>query len=224
MTQSALLAVGRARRSAGLFQQCRRMAASVQVEVVDEAGRPVNGAVAFLESAAASADQAHGEAEMAQQDKRFLPGVLVVPVGTSVHFPNRDSVRHHVYLVSPQNSSSSSTPARPPIPWCLTGRAWSPWVVTSTTAWWAGLWWWTRRTTRPLPGRRTGADQRRAAGNHKAARLAPLHGTGAARHEQPVGACHRQCARCDTLAGWRLMWRILGRSLIPPWWCPCCCC
>ena len=30
-------------------------AASVQVDVVDEAGRPVNGAVAFLESAAASA-------------------------------------------------------------------------------------------------------------------------------------------------------------------------
>jgi hypothetical protein len=51
-----LLAVGRARRGLlGCLQQCRRMGASVQVEVVDEAGRPVGGAVAFLESAAASA-------------------------------------------------------------------------------------------------------------------------------------------------------------------------
>ena len=38
---------------------------------------------------------------MAQQVKQFLPGVLVVPVGTSVHFPNRDSVRHHVYSFFP---------------------------------------------------------------------------------------------------------------------------
>ena len=38
---------------------------------------------------------------MAQRGKQFLPGVLVVPVGTSVHFPNRDSVRHHVYSFFP---------------------------------------------------------------------------------------------------------------------------
>ena len=37
------------------FSSAGAWAASVQVEVVDEAGRPVNGAVAFLESAAASA-------------------------------------------------------------------------------------------------------------------------------------------------------------------------
>ena len=37
------------------FSSAGAWVASVQVEVVDEAGRPVNGAVAFLESAAASA-------------------------------------------------------------------------------------------------------------------------------------------------------------------------
>lgn len=37
------------------FSSAGAWAASVQVDVVDEAGRPVNGAVAFLESAAASA-------------------------------------------------------------------------------------------------------------------------------------------------------------------------
>ncbi len=38
-----------------VFSSAGAWAASVQVDVVDEAGRPVNGAVAFLESAAAKA-------------------------------------------------------------------------------------------------------------------------------------------------------------------------
>ncbi len=38
-----------------VFSSAGAWAASVQVDVVDEAGRPVHGAVAFLESAAASA-------------------------------------------------------------------------------------------------------------------------------------------------------------------------
>ena len=38
---------------------------------------------------------------MAQVSKQFDPRVLVVPVGTSVTFPNRDTVRHHVYSFSP---------------------------------------------------------------------------------------------------------------------------
>ena len=54
---------------------------------------------------------------MAQQGKQFLPGVLVVPVGTSVHFPNRDSVRHHVYSFSPAKKFElklyTGTPANP---------------------------------------------------------------------------------------------------------------
>ena len=53
---------------------------------------------------------------MAQQGKQVLPGVLVVPVGTSVHFPNRDSVRHHVYSFSPAKKFElklyTGTPAR----------------------------------------------------------------------------------------------------------------
>ena len=54
---------------------------------------------------------------MAQQGKQFLPDVLVVPVGTSVHFPNRDSVRHHVYSFSPAKKFElklyTGTPANP---------------------------------------------------------------------------------------------------------------
>ena len=37
---------------------------------------------------------------MAQQNITFTPHVLVVPVGATVSFPNRDKVRHHVYSFS----------------------------------------------------------------------------------------------------------------------------
>lgn len=93
-------------------------AATVQVDVVDDAGRPVAGAVVFLESPAARAlVKPWPQAEVAQEKKQFLPGVLVVPVGTQVHFPNRDSVRHHVYSFSPAKKFElklyAGTPANP---------------------------------------------------------------------------------------------------------------
>ncbi|HJY52849.1 MAG TPA: methylamine utilization protein [Candidatus Udaeobacter sp.] len=36
-----------------------------------------------------------------QRDKQFVPYVTAIQVGTSVTFPNRDSVRHDVYSLSP---------------------------------------------------------------------------------------------------------------------------
>jgi hypothetical protein len=39
--------------------------------------------------------------KMAQQNIRFDPFVLIVPVGAEVSFPNYDKVRHHVYSFSP---------------------------------------------------------------------------------------------------------------------------
>ena len=76
--------------------------ASVQVDVHDGAGKPVSGAVVFLESNEAQrAERPLKGMEMAQENKQFLPGVLVVTKGTEVHFPNHDAVRHHVYSFSP---------------------------------------------------------------------------------------------------------------------------
>ena len=77
-------------------------AATVQVQVHDGAGKPLADAVVFLESrdARLAARPAPGT-EIAQANKQFEPRVLVVPVGTSVSFPNRDTVRHHVYSFSP---------------------------------------------------------------------------------------------------------------------------
>ncbi|MBQ0933411.1 methylamine utilization protein [Ideonella sp. 4Y16] len=76
-------------------------AASVRVTVLNPAGTLLSDAVVMLESTTGrTAPRPLASAEVGQQDKRFQPQVAVVPVGTRVDFPNRDTVRHHVYSVS----------------------------------------------------------------------------------------------------------------------------
>ncbi len=96
-------------------------AASVQVLVQDGAGKALPDAVVFLESADASRARTAAKplagVEIAQVKRQFEPRVLVVPQGTSVQFPNRDSVRHHVYSFSATKNFElklySGTPANP---------------------------------------------------------------------------------------------------------------
>jgi plastocyanin len=86
----------------GLLCAATVQAATLQVTVSDDKGRPVPQAVVFLESPeAARAARPLASVEMAQKDKSFVPETLVVTRGTSVQFPNRDTVRHHVYSFSP---------------------------------------------------------------------------------------------------------------------------
>ncbi len=74
----------------------------LEVRVLDGNGRPLPDAVVFLESASARAAVRPAAAvDIAQVQRRFDPAVTVVPVGTAVSFPNRDTVRHHVYSFSP---------------------------------------------------------------------------------------------------------------------------
>ena len=81
---------------------CAARAAPVEIAVADGAGRPLAAAVVFLESpsARAAAKPLQGY-EIGQQDKQFQPQVNVVTLGSQVRFPNRDTVRHHVYSFSP---------------------------------------------------------------------------------------------------------------------------
>ena len=93
-------------------------AGTVQVDVSDAAGKPLADAVVFLDSAEARKQvKPLVGMEMAQEKRQFVPGVLVVPVGTEVLFPNRDSVRHHVYSFSPAKKFElklySGTPSNP---------------------------------------------------------------------------------------------------------------
>lgn len=95
-------------------------AATVQVQVQGPDGKALAGAVVFLDSPdAARATKPMAQAEMAQENKTFRPDVLVVTRGTAVHFPNRDTVRHHVYSFSPTKKFElklyTGTPASPVI-------------------------------------------------------------------------------------------------------------
>lgn len=77
-------------------------AAAVDVQVTDTAGKPLTGAAVFLESKEArAASKPLAGVDVVQANRQFQPLVTVVTVGTPVSFPNRDTVRHHVYSFSP---------------------------------------------------------------------------------------------------------------------------
>ncbi len=77
-------------------------AGNVQVQVLDSNGKAVADAAVFLDSPAAKAlAKPMGNVEIAQISKQFTPQLSVVTTGSQVLFPNRDTVRHHVYSFSP---------------------------------------------------------------------------------------------------------------------------
>lgn len=103
---------------AGLAAAMAVSAAELHVTVRDARGQPLPGAVVMLESPQASAAvRPMTGVEMVQRDKTFVPEVLVVTRGTPVAFPNHDTVRHHVYSLSPVKPFEiklyAGTPANP---------------------------------------------------------------------------------------------------------------
>lgn len=77
-------------------------AATLSVVVVDQTGRPIRDAVVSARPLAGPSGSARFAVNkvMGQRNIQFAPGTLVVPVGTTVSFPNYDKVRHHVYSFS----------------------------------------------------------------------------------------------------------------------------
>lgn len=75
-------------------------AAPVTIDVRGRDGTPLVDAVVMVEVAGVRPPVPHGPYVVEQKGIAFQPHVLVVPVGASVAFPNRDSVRHHVYSFS----------------------------------------------------------------------------------------------------------------------------
>jgi plastocyanin len=93
-------------------------AAALKIRVLDGGGRALEAAVVFLESPEAKAAMKPvREAFIAQVGKQFEPRVSVVTVGSAVTFPNRDTVRHHVYSFSKTKTFElklyAGTPAAP---------------------------------------------------------------------------------------------------------------
>lgn len=80
-------------------------ASSVEVSVVDRDATPVAGVAVYwrLPDGKRQVASSGATAVMDQVDTRFVPHVLIVQTGTSVQFPNSDTVAHHVYSFSHPN-------------------------------------------------------------------------------------------------------------------------
>jgi plastocyanin len=76
-------------------------AATVSVSVVDRTGKPLADAVVILVPTSGRLPvRPMSGVEIAQIRQQFSPQLTVVTVGTSVAFPNLDTVRHQVYSFS----------------------------------------------------------------------------------------------------------------------------
>lgn len=77
-------------------------AADLDATVRNERGEPVAEAVVVAVPDVAAPKPSRPKLEQVEQiDQEFVPRVKPVLVGSAVSFPNRDSVRHHVYSFSP---------------------------------------------------------------------------------------------------------------------------
>jgi len=77
-------------------------AQELNVQVLDKDNNPIGGAVVEVTlSKNFENNNLPESASMAQVNKRFVPHILTVAKGTPVIFPNKDSIKHHVYSFSP---------------------------------------------------------------------------------------------------------------------------
>lgn len=93
-------------------------AAVVEIRATGSDGKALPETVIFLESPAAkAAARPLPGVEVEQAARRFTHRLTVVTTGTEVRFPNRDTVRHHVYSFSPTKAFEiklyAGTPANP---------------------------------------------------------------------------------------------------------------
>lgn len=86
-----------------ILQALPAAAAVIHARVLDQAGNPVEDAVVLAKHPGEAAVAAPRLAEVSvdQVNKDFVPYVKPVVVGSRVHFPNNDNIRHHVYSFSP---------------------------------------------------------------------------------------------------------------------------
>jgi plastocyanin len=79
------------------------LGADVSLTITDQKGQPVSDAVISLmplDAAVPSAAAPTEIPEVVQSNKQFSPFVTVVRIGTTVAFPNRDSIEHYLYSQS----------------------------------------------------------------------------------------------------------------------------
>lgn len=76
-------------------------AATLSVQVVNAAGKPLQDAAVYAEPLSTPVVARTKGAEIEQKSRKFMPVMTVVQTGTEISFPNNDTVRHHVYSFSP---------------------------------------------------------------------------------------------------------------------------
>jgi hypothetical protein len=98
----AALALVAAAFAGGTMSALAADGGSVRVQVVDADGLPVRDAVVELHSAQGVSGPIRfpWTMGMAQKNQQFTPGTLVIAKGSTVAFPNLDSVRHSIYSFS----------------------------------------------------------------------------------------------------------------------------
>jgi len=96
---------GAALARAGVLAACllggAARADTLAVKVSDQGNRPLADAVVMAIPARPAPPVRPRKVAIEQKDREFLPFVTAVQVGTSVTFPNRDPLLHHVYSFSP---------------------------------------------------------------------------------------------------------------------------
>ena len=85
-----------------VFCACHVVAASLDAQVRDAAGKPIADTVVYATSVSGPAEARGRKSVTVEQfDREFVPYVSVIQTGTTVTFPNRDPILHHVYSFSP---------------------------------------------------------------------------------------------------------------------------
>ncbi|MDI1309949.1 MAG: methylamine utilization protein [Methylotenera sp.] len=79
-------------------------AAEFEVQVNDLAGVSIENAVVYLEAKDKTTPILKKQVAVVQKNKTFIPLITVIQTGSSIIFPNKDSVRHQVYSFSPAKS------------------------------------------------------------------------------------------------------------------------
>src|ERR1700733_11229322 len=88
-------------RLMGLCIAVPAVAGTLSVQANLASHEPFAGAVVTVSAAATRAPVAPVDAILDQINLTFVPDIIVLPVGSTVEFPNSDSVSHQIYSFSP---------------------------------------------------------------------------------------------------------------------------
>ncbi len=70
------------------------------VRTLTRSGAPPSSAIVYAEPLDATPSRKPGSFTLTQKEKTFRPHILAVPIGSTVEFPNEDTIFHNVFSLS----------------------------------------------------------------------------------------------------------------------------